>query len=81
MAAVSEASLDCRGLLCPFPVIRIQDRIAKLAPGSRLEAICTDPGVLRDVPAWCRINGHAVLRADSEDGEFRLVIRVGDPHE
>ena len=25
--------LDCRNLLCPMPVIRVQNRVAEMAPG------------------------------------------------
>jgi len=74
---VSRVRLDCRRLLCPLPVIRLQDRVETLAPGDLVEAVCTDPGVLNDIPAWCRINGHAVLERRSEQGEFILLVEVG----
>lgn len=69
--------IDCRRLLCPMPVIRVQDKVQTLPPGDELEAVCTDPGVLNDIPAWCRINGHEVLESRTEDGEYILRIRVG----
>ncbi|RTZ74497.1 MAG: SirA family protein [Gammaproteobacteria bacterium] len=75
---MSRHLLDCRRLLCPMPVIRIQDRIAELEPGDELEAICTDPGVMQDIPAWCRINGHQVLETREEDDEYILLLRVGE---
>ncbi|MEX1237838.1 MAG: sulfurtransferase TusA family protein [Pseudomonadales bacterium] len=53
--------LDARRLLCPLPVIRTQDKIRELVPGDTLVVHCTDPGVLNDIPAWCRINGHQVV--------------------
>jgi len=72
--------LDCHRLLCPLPVIRVQDRVAQLAPGDELEAVCTDPGALNDIPAWCRLNGHQVLETREDDGEYVVVLRVGsDP--
>ncbi len=72
--------LDCHRLLCPLPVIRVQDRVAQLAPGDELEAVCTDPGALNDIPAWCRLNGHQVLETRESDGEYVVVLRVGsDP--
>ncbi|WP_457673480.1 sulfurtransferase TusA family protein [Thiolapillus sp.] len=75
---MSRHQLDCRRLLCPMPVIRVQDRIAELEPGDELEAVCTDPGVMQDIPAWCRINGHTVLEQKVEDDEYILRIRVED---
>ena len=74
---MSHYSLDCRRLLCPLPVIRVQDRVATLLPGDRLEAVCTDPGALNDIPAWRRINGHEVVAATSRDGEHIVVLQVG----
>lgn len=78
MDVVNTVTLNCRRLLCPLPVIRVQDRVAGLAPGTRLEAICTDPGAVQDIPAWCRINGHQVLETHSADGEYRILLRVAD---
>lgn len=75
---MSRQQLDCRRLLCPMPVIRVQDKVAELQPGDELEAICTDPGVLQDIPAWCRINGHLVLDQLRQDDEYLVLLRVGD---
>ena len=72
--------LDCRRLLCPMPVIRVQNKVAELQPGDELEVVCTDPGVMQDIPAWCRINGHLLLGQQVQDDEYILRIRVqGDP--
>ena len=68
--------LDARHLLCPLPVIRTQNAVARLAPGDTLEVHATDPGVLHDVPAWCRVHGHEVLSARNEAGEVRVTLRV-----
>ncbi|MDH5737522.1 MAG: sulfurtransferase TusA family protein [Gammaproteobacteria bacterium] len=70
--------LDLRRLLCPLPVIRTQDRIKSLARGDRLQLICTDPGVLEDIPVWCRMNGHRILSLDETDAEIRILIEVGE---
>ncbi len=75
---MSRVVLDCRNLLCPMPVIRVQNRVAELAPGDELEAVCTDPGALNDIPAWCRINGHEVLGQRTEErGCYIVWLRVG----
>lgn len=70
--------LDARRLLCPMPVIRVQNRIAALAPGDVLEVRCTDPGTRSDIPAWCRINGHQVLDIEERDDEIVITVQVGD---
>lgn len=77
MVFVSTHQLDARRLLCPMPVIRVQDAIAALAPGEILEVTCTDPGTLNDIPAWCRINGHRVLDTAQQDNEIVIRIEAG----
>ncbi len=69
--------LDARNMLCPMPVIRTQNRMATLSAGDILEVRCTDPGALRDIPSWCRINGHEVVDSRTEDGEVVVIIRAG----
>ena len=71
-------TLDARRLLCPMPVIRVQDRVSGLPPGDVLEVWCTDPGTRSDIPAWCRINGHRVVDIIESDGELVLTLEVGE---
>jgi len=70
--------LDTRRLLCPMPVIRTQDKVNTLNAGDTLEVICTDPGALNDIPAWCRINGHKVITSKQQADEYIVTIEVGD---
>ena len=76
---MSTVTLDLRRLLCPMPVIRVQDKVAELSPGTRIEAVCTDPGALHDIPAWCRLNGHTLIETRSGNGEYIAVLEVGAP--
>jgi len=69
-------ALDTRGLLCPLPVIRTQNKVKELQIGDTLEIICTDPGVLHDIPVWCRINGHEVLASRTEERDIIINIKV-----
>lgn len=75
---MSETSIDARHLLCPLPVIRTQDAVSKLQPGDELSVLCTDPGVVHDIPAWCRVHGHEVIDIDETDDEIKIRVRVGD---
>lgn len=75
---MSHYTLDAKRLLCPMPVIRTQDKIKTLSVGDVLEVVCTDPGALNDVPAWCRINGHKVLETKTDDDEVIIIIEVAD---
>ncbi len=70
--------LDARRLLCPMPVIKVQDTIKEMQANEELQVTCTDPGALNDIPAWCRINGHEVLSTKEVADEVILVIKVGE---
>ena len=73
---MSAHQLNARGLLCPLPVIRTQDRIKALADGDTLEVLASDPGTLHDIPAWCRVHGHALMESARLDEDFRFRIKV-----
>ncbi|MDD5463341.1 MAG: sulfurtransferase TusA family protein [Methylococcales bacterium] len=74
---MEKITLNARRLLCPLPVIRTQDKVKQLKAGDWLEVICTDPGVMQDIPAWCRINGHKVLETKALDHEYIIILEVG----
>lgn len=74
---MSSYRLDARNMLCPLPVIKTQDRAEELQPGDILEVICTDPGALNDIPAWCRINGHEVIDTAESDDEISITLKLG----
>lgn len=73
---MSDYVLDARNMLCPMPVIKTQNRVTELTPGDTLKVICTDPGALNDIPAWCRINGHQVIRTFEKDDEVIIIIEI-----
>ncbi|GMR07902.1 MAG: sulfurtransferase TusA family protein [Gammaproteobacteria bacterium] len=75
---MAKHSVDARGLLCPMPVIRAQDKVVELSPGETLEVVCTDPGATNDVPAWCRINGHKVIDITQGDNVIVITVEVGE---
>lgn len=68
--------LNVRRLLCPMPVIRTQNRVKDMANGEELLVVGTDPGMLNDVPTWCRINGHEVIESGSKDNEYHVHLKV-----
>ena len=75
-------SLDARGLLCPLPVIRTQDKVRRMPVGATLEVVATDAGTLQDIPAWCRVHGHELVASETVENEsgggliYRFRIQV-----
>ena len=76
LTAKSSHHVDARRLLCPLPVIRTQDAIAKMHDGELLTVTSTDPGAKEDIPSWSRINGHEVVDIREQDHEIIITIRV-----
>lgn len=68
--------LDARNLLCPMPVIKTQNIVKTLKSGDILKVVCTDPGTQHDIPTWCRINQHTVLKSGKDKYEYFFYIQV-----
>jgi tRNA 2-thiouridine synthesizing protein A len=77
-AVSADAQLDCKGLLCPLPIYRTAQAIARLNPGEMLRVECTDPGSLADFPAFARQRGHTLVSAEDKDGVQVFYLRRGD---
>jgi tRNA 2-thiouridine synthesizing protein A len=71
------ATLDLRGLKCPYPVIKTENRLAKMPPGALISVETTDPLSAIDIPHFCNENGHALVSQEVVSGGHRFVIRKG----
>lgn len=71
---MTSALLDCRGLKCPLPVLKLEKRLARLPPGAALTLLATDPMARIDIPLLCRQGGHAcALGQDGDVLRFAIV--------
>ncbi|MDQ7842327.1 MAG: sulfurtransferase TusA family protein [Armatimonadota bacterium] len=68
-------TLDLKGLLCPIPVVKMAQAIKTVAVGEVIEATATDPGVMADIPAWCRTTGQELVRITRENGVISFAVR------
>ncbi len=71
-----DQAIDCKGLLCPMPVVKTRRAIKKMELGQILEMLATDPGVVPDMEAWARQTRHEILLAEElEEQVFRFLIK------
>lgn len=71
-----DLELDCRGLRCPLPVIRLSQRLTEVAAGQTVGVVAEDPAARSDVPAWCRMRGQEFLgETTAEDGTPCYLVR------
>jgi peroxiredoxin family protein/TusA-related sulfurtransferase len=73
----AEISLDCRGLQCPAPILKLADT-ARQHRGKptllRLQA--TDPDFLTDLEAWCRTTRSRLLEHREEGGVIHALVAL-----
>jgi TusA-related sulfurtransferase len=57
----THAHLDCTGLRCPLPIVKVSLAMKKMATGERLLVEATDPAFRPDITAWTRQLGHRLV--------------------
>ncbi len=68
--------LDCRGQLCPVPIIELAKHVGDVAVGEVIAVASTDPAARHDVPAWCRMREQEYVGEDTaDDGVPRYLVR------
>ena len=67
--------LDARGQRCPLPVIRLGALLKDLPPGASVLLLATDPAARTDVPAFCRMRGHALVGVSDEGTHTAYLVR------
>ncbi|HEY5821040.1 MAG TPA: sulfurtransferase TusA family protein [Propionibacteriaceae bacterium] len=65
------ATLDCRGMKCPRPIIELARRIDDVEIGDQIELLADDPAAGPDTAAWCRMRGQELV----ESAPPRFVVR------
>lgn len=67
--------LDCRGMLCPMPVIILGKRHTEVAVGEVITVLADDVAARTDIAAWARIRGQEFLGEDTAQGAPRYWVR------
>ncbi len=75
MAIETNQTVDCKGLSCPMPILKLAKGMKTLEVGQVLELLATDPGSKPDVPAWCEKTGNELIEAMEEEGVYKYYIR------
>mgnify|MGYP005865822797 CR=1 FL=1 len=68
-------TLDLKGLLCPIPVVKMAQAIKTVPVAGVIEATATDPGVMADIPAWCRTTGQKLVSMERQDKVITFVVQ------
>jgi TusA-related sulfurtransferase len=72
---MADATLNAGGENCGHLIGLVVEAIAQLAPGQYLAVIAYDPSSHVDLAAWCRLTGHQLQSATSEEDQLTFVIK------
>ena len=71
-----DVELDCKGMYCPMPIVKLKKATKTMEPGQYLKLVATDPGSVRDVPAWASKTGAEIIETSESNGEYAFIIKV-----
>lgn len=69
--------LDCSGLQCPGPIMRVNQTVKEMQDGELLKVSATDMGFARDVETWCKSTGNTFIKKERVNNENVVLIRKG----
>jgi NADPH-dependent 2,4-dienoyl-CoA reductase/sulfur reductase-like enzyme/peroxiredoxin family protein/TusA-related sulfurtransferase/rhodanese-related sulfurtransferase len=70
--------LDCCGLQCPGPIMKVHEAINRMKESEILKVCATDMGFASDVGAWCRRTGNTLVKVERKDKENIVYIKKGN---
>ena len=76
-ADVKKVQLDCIGLQCPGPIVKVYETVGTMNDGDTLEVTASDPGFVRDIGAWCQTTGNTLISAGKDGTDYKAVLMKG----
>lgn len=69
--------LDCSGLQCPGPIMKVNEALRDMADGETIEVSATDMGFCPDIEAWCRRTGNTLRGTKHEGRIYTATVQKG----
>ena len=70
-----DRDLDVKGLNCPLPILRTKKALAEMETGKVLRVLATDPGSLKDFPAFAKQTGKELVEQKEIDHVFEFYLK------
>ena len=77
--AVAAMRLDCSGLQCPGPIMKVFEAMKRLKDGDVIEVSANDPGFARDIVSWCRRTGNTLVQNTRRRDDYVALVKKGAP--
>jgi NADPH-dependent 2,4-dienoyl-CoA reductase/sulfur reductase-like enzyme/TusA-related sulfurtransferase/rhodanese-related sulfurtransferase len=75
--AVASMRLDCSGLQCPGPIMKVFETMKSLKDGDVIEVSANDPGFARDIVSWCRRTNNTLVQNIHRGNEYVALVKKG----
>lgn len=76
MALVTpDKTLDCLGLFCPMPILKVREALRRMHPGEVLEMLSDDPASDADMRAWSARSKQDLVAVERDGAIFRFLVR------
>lgn len=72
---MSAIHLDCKGLNCPMPIVRLSQAMRNAQSGDRIIVEADDPAFQADLAAWVRRFGHVLEVIEGERVKRAVVVK------
>lgn len=69
--------LNCSGLQCPGPIMKVSEAIGNMNEDDLLEVSATDMGFAKDIQSWCKRTGNTYIKTERHDKENIVTIKKG----
>ncbi|MCE1238429.1 MAG: sulfurtransferase TusA family protein [Azonexaceae bacterium] len=70
-----DRDLDVKGLNCPLPILRTKKTLADMESGQVLRVQATDPGSLKDFPAFAKQTGNELVDQREVNNVFEFYLK------
>ncbi|MBN1983959.1 MAG: sulfurtransferase TusA family protein [Chitinivibrionales bacterium] len=72
---MADKTLDCSGLSCPMPIIKVSQAIKEITSGQTLEITASDSAFEPDITAWAKKTGNSIVSIDKHEAKIVAVIK------
>ena len=67
--------IDIKGLCCSAPIIRLTTEFKAFAADKTILVISDKSSMLNDIPAYCGMTNHKLVKQEQADGLYRFWIK------
>ncbi|MFB0921358.1 MAG: FAD-dependent oxidoreductase [Oscillospiraceae bacterium] len=76
-APIASMRLDCSGMQCPGPIMKVFETMKDMKDGSVMEVSASDPGFAKDIGAWCRRTGNSLVCNEKRGNDYVALVKKG----